>query len=284
MHKKNRHQDKYDFKKLIKHCPELAPYVFVNEFNVSTIDFAHSLSVKLLNLALLRTYYGLRIWDIPQGYLCPPIPGRADYIHHCAELFSYKKKLKVLDIGVGANCIYPIIGHHDYDWQFVGSDVDVKALASASEIVKRNDLSDSIELRLQKNPNCFFRNVIKPGEKFDLTICNPPFHASAAEALASTQKKSRNLGKAAAALNFGGKNNELWCEGGEAAFITKMIHESFEFRKQVTWFTTLVSKKTTLPILKRTLKKFPGAEMQIFEMSQGQKMSRVFTWRFAPQA
>lgn len=280
MHKKNRHQENYDFKKLIKHCPELAAYVFVNEFKTSTIDFANPLSVKLLNLALLRTYYGLKTWDIPAGYLCPPIPGRADYIHHCAELFSYQKKLKVLDLGVGANCIYPIIGHAEYQWTFVGSEVDVKALASANEIIKRNDLGEVVELRLQKNKKFYLKNIIGKDEKFDLVICNPPFHSSMAEAKKGTERKSRNLGKPTAALNFGGQSNELWCEGGEVAFINQMIHESILFKTHVTWFTALVSKKTSLSFLNRTLKKFPVKEVRVIEMAQGQKVSRFIAWTF----
>ncbi len=39
------------------------------------------------------------------------------------------------------------------------------------------------------------------------------------------------------ALNFGGQQQELWCEGGEVAFIKKMIEESKGFAKQVMWFT-----------------------------------------------
>lgn len=280
MHKKNRHQDNYDFKKLIKHCPELGPYVFVNEFKTTTIDFANPISVKLLNLALLRTYYNLKIWDVPAGYLCPPIPGRADYIHHSAELFSYRKKLKVLDLGVGANCIYPIIGHAEYDWTFVGSEVDVKAMASANEIVKRNNLQDVVELRLQTNKKFYLKNIIGKDEKFDLVMSNPPFHASAEEAKAGSIRKSRNLGKPEALSNFGGKSNELWCPGGEVIFIKQMIHESILFKNQVTWFTALVSKKTSLPVLKSTLKKFPVKEVRVIEMSQGQKISRLLAWTF----
>lgn len=39
-------------------------------------------------------------------------------------------------------------------------------------------------------------------------------------------------------LNFGGQQQELWCEGGEVAFITQMIAESQQFGRQVKWFTS----------------------------------------------
>ena len=42
----------------------------------------------MLNRALLKADYGIDFWDIPPNYLCPPIPGRVDYIHHLADLLA----------------------------------------------------------------------------------------------------------------------------------------------------------------------------------------------------
>ena len=42
----------------------------------------------MLNRAILMHHYGVKSWDIPAGYLCPPIPGRADYIHSVADLLA----------------------------------------------------------------------------------------------------------------------------------------------------------------------------------------------------
>lgn len=59
---------------------------------------------------MLKYYYNIAVWDIPEGFLCPPMPGRADYIHYAADLLievermlPKGKHIKVLDIGVGAN-------------------------------------------------------------------------------------------------------------------------------------------------------------------------------------
>jgi len=141
--------------------------------------------------------------DVPAQYLCPPIPGRADYLHYLADLLSESnggeiprgKSVRVLDIGVGANCIYPLIGHATYGWQFVGTDVDAVALNNAQRILDANQLSDAVELRLQKSRTAIFSNVTKADEFFDLTLCNPPFHASLAEARHGSQRKWKNLGK-----------------------------------------------------------------------------------------
>ena len=146
LHPRNKHRERYDFKLLIETCPALAQYVRLNEYDDESIDFFNPEAVKMLNMALLKHYYDIEYWDIPANYLCPPIPGRADYIHHIADLLAYENngiiprgnKIKSLDIGVGANCVYPIIGNKEYGWSFVGSDIDTTAIDNASQIIEKN--------------------------------------------------------------------------------------------------------------------------------------------------
>ena len=292
LHPRNRHHERYDFKTLIAACPELAPFVSMNTYGVETIDFAGPDAVKTLNKALLRTFYGITFWDLPAGYLCPPVPGRADYIHYMADLLGERnggviprgKSVKVLDIGMGANCIYPIIGHHEYGWRFVGSDVDAVAIRAAKQIVAANSiLAGAVECRLQPESSAIFKGVVQPGEVFALSICNPPFHASTEEAIAGTQRKWKNLGMknmAIAPLNFGGKHSELSYPGGEAAFIRNMITESAGIPQSCGWFSSLVSKKSSLPAIYKALKHVGATDVRTIEMNQGQKTSRVVAWRF----
>nr|WP_314902039.1 23S rRNA (adenine(1618)-N(6))-methyltransferase RlmF [uncultured Deefgea sp.] len=293
LHPRNRHRGRYDFPALIAACPELHAFVAVNQYGDESIDFANPAAVKTLNRALLAKFYGVKNWDVPAGYLCPPIPGRADYIHNLADLLdqSYRGKIpevvRVLDIGCGANCVYPLIGAAEYEWEMVGSEVDAVALKNAQQIVEANPQLN-IELRLQKIPAAMFLGIVQDGEFFDLTLCNPPFHASLEEATAGSQRKWKNLGKApktaAPLLNFGGQGGELWCEGGEEAFIQRMISESRQIGKRCLWFTSLVSKASSLPLLYRTLEKAGALDVRTIDMSQGQKQSRVLAWTFIPPA
>ena len=298
LHPRNRHRGRYDFPALIAACPELRAFVAVNQYGDESIDFANPAAVKTLNRALLAKFYGVKNWDVPAGYLCPPIPGRADYIHNLADLLieSHRGKtpevVRVLDIGCGANCVYPLIGAAEYEWEMVGSEVDAVALTNAQQIVDANPQLN-IELRQQKIPAAMFLGIVQEGEYFDLTLCNPPFHASLAEATAGSQRKWKNLGKAprgkaaatpeaAPVLNFGGQGGELWCEGGEEAFIQRMISESRQIGKRCLWFTSLVSKASSLPLLYRTLEKAGALNVRTIDMSQGQKQSRVLAWTFIP--
>jgi 23S rRNA (adenine1618-N6)-methyltransferase len=283
LHPRNRFRTRYDFPQLIVGSPALAAFVKPNAHGDDSIDYADPRAVKALNQALLKHTYGLPHWDIPPGYLCPPIPGRSDYIHHLADLISQRRgpEVRVLDIGTGANCIYPLIGASEYGWRFAGAEMDAVALRWAKKLVAANpSVAGLIECRLQKSAKNCFQGIIQPEEHFDLTMCNPPFHASAAEAAAGTQRKLRNLGGKKAVLNFGGKAGELWCEGGELAFIRRMIEESVGFAQRSGWFTTLVSKSEHLPRLEKILRQVKAAEMKIIDMAQGQKKSRILAWTF----
>lgn len=284
MHPKNIHNKPYDFKALISEHPKLESFVFENDYNTLTIDFSDKDAVLHLNKAILKQYYGIADWNIPPDYLCPPIPGRADYIHHIADLLrkeDQKKGIKGLDIGVGANCIYPILGSQIYRWKMVGADIDLIAVQAAQKNVSdTKNLKSNIEIRHQKNNAHIFEGIIKKGEHFHFSMCNPPFHASAEAAKKATLRKLMNLKqKKAYALNFGGQPNELWCNGGEALFIKRMIKQSVAFKDQVDWFTSLVSKKENLTKIVKQLNKL-NAIHQIVEMNQGNKQSRFIAWKF----
>ena len=292
LHPRNLHRNGYDFEALILVCQELKPFVFTNQYQTQTIDFSDAEAVKNLNKALLLSHYNVTFWDIPATYLCPPIPGRVDYIHYLADLLASSNNNSIptsetiqgLDIGIGANCIYPILGNALYGWSFVGTDTDEKALQNCKKIISQNpQLMDAISLQLQTEPRFIFKNIIVDEDRFAFTMCNPPFHASQAEANKANLRKINSLENAKNAnpvLNFGGQNAELWCDGGEIKFITQMIFESVKYAKQVLWFTTLVSKKDNLASIYRTLQKVNAAEIKTIDMAQGQKNSRIVAWTF----
>ncbi len=287
LHPRNRFRTRYDFPQLIAGSPALAAFVKPNAYGDDSIDYANPQAVKMLNQALLKAAYGLEHWDIPPGYLCPPIPGRSDYLHHLADLISLRRgpAVRVLDIGTGANCIYPLIGASEYGWSFVGAEIDLAALRWAKKIIAANPrVAGLIECRLQQSATECFQGIIQPRERFALTLCNPPFHASAAAAAAGTQRKLRNLGEKPSVLNFGGRAGELWCEGGELAFIRRMIAQSVAFADRCEWFTTLVSKSEHLPRLQTSLRQVQAADVRIIDMAQGQKKSRILAWTFRQHA
>ena len=93
MHSKNIHNTPYNFKELAAANPKLIPFVIINSQKIASIDFSDNKAVLELNKAILMHNYGLNDWSIPKGYLCPPIPGRADYIHHIADFLKDNKTM-----------------------------------------------------------------------------------------------------------------------------------------------------------------------------------------------
>jgi 23S rRNA (adenine1618-N6)-methyltransferase len=283
MHKNNKHKKGYNFKELTRAYSALEPFVFVNDYSKETIDFANPEAVKALNVALLKTHYNINFWEFPDAHLCPPIPGRVDYIHHLNQLlktYQFKETIRVLDVGTGATCIYPLLGNSVYQWHFVGTDIDPKSIDNARHIIEKNGLTDVIKLRLQTDKSKIFNGIIKPSDNFMISMCNPPFYRSEQEALEAAQRKMKGLGNAAPIRNFSGTANELWFEGGEKAFLHSYLYESSLFKTQCFWYTILVSKKDLVKSMQKSLEKLGATQVKVINMQLGNKISRVVAWTF----
>ena len=291
MHPLNRFRDGYDFPRLVAAHPPLATFVVRSPRDEDTIDFADPVAVLTLNQALLKEAYGLQ-WSLPHGALCPPVPGRLDYIHHLADLLGggdaadapRGSDIAILDLCAGANCILPLLGASEYGWRYVATEADQASHRWARQIVRLNrPVAGLIEGRYQPDVRSCFAHVTTVGERFAACSCNPPFHASHEDAAAGSARKRRNLklSRDAADLNFGGGSHELVCEGGEVGFIQRMIAESATRPSLCVWFTVMVSKSANLPVLKRALARTPATYVRTIDMAQGQKKSRLLAWTFA---
>lgn len=292
LHARNKNRDRYDLKALTEALPELKNHITPNKSGDDSVDFSNPEAVKLLNKALLHHYYEIKNWDFPDENLTPPIPGRADYLHYIADLLGQSNfgeiptgdTIKGLDIGVGATCIYPIIGVSEYGWEFLGSDIDENSIASSQKIVENNaTLEGKITLKLQNNPKSIFAGIINEDEFFDFTMCNPPFHATPEEAEKVSRRKVKNLGGKKTenlTLNFAGMSNELYSEGGEHTFIHNMIKESEKFATNCYWFSTLVSKKSNLKGIYKALGTYEATQVKTIPIGTGNKSSRIIAWSF----
>jgi 23S rRNA (adenine1618-N6)-methyltransferase len=292
LHPRNKNREQYDLTALTNAFPELKKYVKPNILGKDSIDFSNPKAVKLLNKALLYHYYGIKNWEFPDNNLCPAIPGRADYLHHIADLLASNNNNNIpkgnhvacFDIGVGASAIYPIIGITEYGWNFIASDIDLKSINAAKNIVNvNNPLHNKVSFRHQINPRKIFEGIIDLNEKIDVAICNPLFHTSVEEAIKGTKRKLTNLTGTTEinpTLNFAGITNELVCEGGEYAFITNMIYESKKISKHCFWFTTLVSKESNLKGIYKLLKKIETVQFKTISMGTSNKSTRIVAWTF----
>ena len=297
LHERNLHKGRYDLSALCESYEPLSAHITSSPRNEPTIDFSDPAAVLALNKALLKHYYGMSFWDIPKGYLCPPIPGRADYIHYAADLLlkSANKKnfktmnVRALDIGTGANLIYPIVGSQLYQWQFIATDIDPVSINNAQNIVSNNqNLQPFVTVRTQMEPENIFSGVILKDDYFHISICNPPFFKTRDDAASARLRKIRNLNrnkdeknaKPEPIANFGGVAHELYCLGGELAFVKQMILESADYGQQVGWFTSLVSNGSHVSSLLKLIQSVGVSDNKVIPMTQGNKSSRILAWTF----
>ena len=216
-HPRNAFTGSYDMEHLCKFHPPLQSFLRVGHTSKalrSTIDFGDPHAVRALNAALLAADYGISEWSsfLPSSCLCPPIPGRADYIHHVADILAASKtgadatgsndthiptgpSIRGLDIGTGATLIYPLLGTQTYGWSFIATDVDANSITSARKILSANTLdsgNSKIDIRLQRNKQHALKHVLGT-DRIDFVMCNPPFYESAAAYQKESQRKVRNL-------------------------------------------------------------------------------------------
>ncbi len=290
MHAQNPYSDRYDLKRFATHHPQLQNHIVLNPSGEETIDFSNSSAVYELNKAMLLADFKLEKYELPMGYLIPPVPGRLEYLLHLQEFLSEKfnidknTKLRGLDIGTGANGIYCILGLQHFNWTMVGTECDPKSVQIAKANMQHTKaLKNKNEIRHQDNKSFLFKNMIHSNEHFDFSVCNPPFHTSKEDAFRGSQRKLNNLGrefdKTEVTLNFEGQANELWCNGGEALFIKRLLKESVLYKTQVNVFSTLVSKSASLSPIKKQLIK-AKANFEVLPMDLGNKKSRILLWWF----
>ena len=285
LHPNNKHNKGYNFTELYEAFPPLKAFVFVNAYGTETIDFANQKAVKSLNTALLFKDYKVKFWEFPDDNLCPPIPGRVDYIHYLNDLLKTSgiaENAKVLDIGTGANCIYPLLGNAVYGWQFTGTDIDQKSLEVAQLIVNKNGLEQSIKFLKQAHSSQVLKGILGEDDQFSVAMCNPPFYGSQEEAMQANTRKLTGLGNEndANLRNFGGKQQELWYKGGEKAFLHTYLYESSMFKTQCFWYSSLVSKKENVEGMVDSLNKLKATDIKIIPMHQGNKITRIVAWTF----
>lgn len=292
-HSRNFYQGKYDFRALIQSEPGLIDHIIRKTNGDPFIDFSNPHAVQALNKACLRLYCGINEWKVNDDFLCPGIPGRADYIHHLADLIESEQSstaddqsIRILDIGTGGNAIYALLAASLYKWKVVASEVNPQAIDHAQSIVSQNNnLCEQIEIRRQMDSNSIFNGIIQTNEYFHATVCNPPFYANDELAHTANEKKQsaqrlRSLPHSDGKRTFQGTTSELHYPGGEVAFIRKMIDESKQYATLVKYFTTLVSRSGTLKQLEPILKKQSNCKHQIIPMQHGNKRTRILVWSY----
>ena len=243
-----------DFEGLSERHPDILKKEYLIECGDGvTLDFGDQKVSIALTRAILRDAFEIEM-EIPRDRLCPPVPNRVNYIEWLHEILNIKlvdpktgkvrdvpKRFRGLDVGIGASCIYPLLGHRMYGWNFVGTDIDRKSFDYAMRNVKRNGFEKHIDLKLVKPDDDLIPATAV--NTLDFCMCNPPFFENEDEV---SPHPSRTC--------FAGANNEMITRGGEKEFVSRMIENSKKHGTKLRWYTSMLGKKSSIKALIRKLR------------------------------
>ena len=242
-----------DLEELRKEYPELCPYIKENPTNELIFESDYKdekLQIRFVQI-LLSKYYNIPQWHLLPGRLVPHPKLREQYLHWISHLplnihsggdteneYNHPENIRILEIGTGSNCIFPLLCGKHFKWEIVSTDIDSEALEEAEILLKENNIEDIAQLRLQKDPTNIYINIINEGEFFHYAIANPPYYDSMVGIEIATSRL---------------KVMEYMTKGGELEFVRGMIRESLGFRANVGWFSTIVGIQEHYDILYREL-------------------------------
>ncbi|KAJ2848816.1 hypothetical protein IWW36_003066 [Coemansia brasiliensis] len=279
--------DHISYKALAEKFPKLKGYLVGTK---ATVDFQNPDAVRTLNQAILRVFFDLDV-HLPANSLCPTVANRLHYLEwirsNILADFPPSQSTIGMDIGCGASCIYPLLGVQVLNCLFVGTDINSESIECAQKNVVTNHMGSKIRLFLNNDQNTTLpldaegfpsSEADADGSVFTFSMCNPPFYKSRDERQQLSQFKSRSP-----SLDTNGKDEELYTEGGEEGFLTRMIDESVKLGKQIKWYTTMVGKKSTLSLLKTHLRQNQARHVREGTLLQGKTTRWVLAWTFLEQ-
>ena len=235
---------KPDFLILIKEFPELKKYIIKKDQNDLEGEFSFDWSNKNLSLlitkSILNYYFNIKYYHVPKGFLIPPIPSRINYLNLIQSLINDIKEENIIgiDIGTGANIIYPILGNSIYNFKFVCSEINNEAYNNAKIILQNNNLEKNINLIKQNNKNNIFIGVLNQENKYTFSMCNPPYYDYEQEIKIEDKKRDTEF-------NF----EEVYCKNGELGFFQRYFEESICYKKNIFLNTILIGKKSNAEII-----------------------------------
>jgi 23S rRNA (adenine1618-N6)-methyltransferase len=271
---------KPDFLTLIKEFPELKKYILKqNEDNEEEFQFDWSnneLSL-LMDKSILNYYFNIKYYDIPKGFLIPPIPSRINYINLINSIITKLikdidiKNIIGIDIGTGANIIYPILGYSIYKWKFICTEINKEAYNNAKLILQKNNLENNINIIKQNNKDNIFISILNRENKYIFSMCNPPYYNYENEIKLEDKKRDNEY-------NF----DEIYYKNGEFGFFQRYFEESICYKNNVFLYTILIGKKINAENIYDKLSSYSDI-IKIYNMQKiltGNNVRYIIYWSF----
>ncbi|XP_064613213.1 RNA N6-adenosine-methyltransferase mettl16-like [Liolophura sinensis] len=281
MHPRNIYKKPPDFKQLAVDWPEFRKHVTQELNGKVTLDFKNADALRCLTKILLKKDFGLDV-DMPLDRLIPTIPQRVNYILWLEDVLHESKlesgqPVRGIDIGSGASCVYPLLGCKMNNWHFLATEVDEENLVYARQNVEKNRFSEMITVQKVSPESVLAGVVTETSAPFDFCMCNPPFFADHMEAQGLTSRSDDRPDPRSSSM---ASCVEQIADGGEVAFVKKMIYESLELKDKIRIFTSMLGKKSSLVPLKNELRLLKVPKFSSTEFCQGKTMRWGIGWSY----
>ena len=267
---------KPDFLILMKQFPELKKFIIKQDEDkekVFSFDWSNNDFSLLMAKSILDYYFDIKYYHVPKGYLIPPIPSRLNYINLINSSLNEIKEENIMgiDIGTGANIIYPILGNSVYNWKFICSEINNDAYNNAKIILQKNNLEKNINLIKQNNKNNIFLGILNQEKKYTFSMSNPPYYDYEQEIKIEDKKRDNEF-------NF----DEVYYKNGELGFFERYFQESICYKKNIFLFTILIGKKSNAEIICDKINSYKDI-IKLCDMKKiqtGNNMRYVIYWSF----
>lgn len=288
MHPRNPYKKPPSFKELALKNEEFRQQAKIDISGKVTIDFKNADALRALTRALLKEDWGLDVVLHPE-YLVPTLPLRINYILWLEDLVAALNlnesgnPVYGIDIGTGASCIYPLLAAKKNGWHMVGVEKNEVCFNYAQQNVARNNLESLVKVRRNFGETIIDASTIKDSfqpdpNMFQFTMCNPPFFGSEEEVEKTNKSRSAHTPRPPPNNARTGSTNEVVVEGGEVAFVCKMIDESFQVKDRIKIFSTMLGHKTSVSKVLKYLKDQNICEISSTEFCQGQVTRWGLAW------
>lgn len=149
-------------------------------------------------------------------------------------------------------------------------DIDNASLHYARRNVSINGLEDRIRIVAKaKEDPCLLPLNHSSTDRADFAMTNPPFYESEADLARSAKKKARPPNSACT-----GAPVEMVVEGGEVAFVGRLLEESLLLRDRVQWYTSMFGRLPSVQEFIGKLREHGIDNYAVTEFVQGKKTKR----------
>ncbi|XP_043472715.1 U6 small nuclear RNA (adenine-(43)-N(6))-methyltransferase [Leptopilina heterotoma] len=280
MHPRNKYKEEPNFKELALLYPEFRKVAMTDLSGKVRLNFKDDESLRVLTKILLRHDFGIEV-EIPESKLIPALSLRLNYVLWIEDLLIHSglndmRLARGIDIGTGAVCIYPLLFAKLYGCKMIASEIDLESIKSAEENINRNNMQELIKV-ISVPKETILSKFVNNEENYSFVMCNPPFF--------KTDHDLKKINKRLPPRNASsGKESELIVEGGEIAFIMRLIDDSMILKEKIQIYTSMIGVKKNLLFLRSELKNRNIENVTWTEFCQGFTKRWGIAWSFLPES